>query len=292
MPDIPIPEKLRATFRDTDERRAWLNQLPDLIPELAQRWSLTLGSPYEEEASCSWVAPVTRQDGSPAVLKVGWPHMESIHEVEGLLFWAGDPTALVLEADVARNAALLERCLPGTTLRRQPEPEQDQVIADLLKRLWRQPPEPHPFRPLAEMTAAWAAESLADADQWPDAGLAQEGIRLFEELPQNASQIALLATDLHAGNVLQAQREPWLVIDPKPFLGDSAYDATQHLLNCRDRLHADPETTIRNFADLLEVDHARVRLWTFARLALESWGDREANQTLARRVITSGSQLG
>lgn len=85
-----------------------------------------------------------------------------------------------------------------------------------------------------------------------------------------------LATDLHAGNVLRAAREPWLVIDPKPFVGDPAYDATQHLLNCVDRLQADPFGTINRFADLLDVDRDRVRLWLFARLGAEprdDWND-------------------
>jgi streptomycin 6-kinase len=50
---------------------------------------------------------------------------------------------------------------------------------------------------------------------------------------------------LVAGNVLRAAREPWLVIDPKPFIGDPAYDATQHLLNCVERLRADPLGTPR-----------------------------------------------
>jgi streptomycin 6-kinase len=63
----------------------------------------------------------------------------------------------------------------------------------------------------------------------------------------------LLATDLHAGNVLRARREPWRVIDPKPFVGDPAYDATQHLRNCGVRLRSDPDGTIRRFADLLAV---------------------------------------
>jgi streptomycin 6-kinase len=86
----------------------------------------------------------------------------------------------------------------------------------------------------------------------------------------------LLATDLHAGNVLRAQREPWLVIDPKPFIGDRAYDATQHLFNCMERMLASPAATIRRFADLLEVDHERVRLWMFARASAEPrdvWND-------------------
>jgi streptomycin 6-kinase len=33
----------------------------------------------------------------------------------------------------------------------------------------------------------------------------------------------VISTDLHAGNVLGAEREPWLAIDPKPFVGDPAY---------------------------------------------------------------------
>jgi streptomycin 6-kinase len=106
--------------------------------------------------------------------------------------------------------------------------------------------------------------------------LVQAGLRLFEELPRSSPTHVLLATDLHAGNVLRAQREPWLVIDPKPFVGDPAYDATQHLFNCEQRLRANPDETIRPFADLLEIDSERVRLWMFARAAAESrdtWDD-------------------
>ena len=80
---------------------------------------------------------------------------------------------------------------------------------------------------------------------------------------------ALLATDLHAGNVLRAQRRQWLVIDPKPFIGDTAFDATQHLFNCEDRLRSSPDRTIRHFSDLLGAYHIRVRLWIFARAATQ-----------------------
>jgi streptomycin 6-kinase len=81
---------------------------------------------------------------------------------------------------------------------------------------------------------------------------------------------------------LQAQRAPWLVIDPKPFVGDPAYDATQHLLNCEERMLAAPDTTMRRFADLLEVDYERVRLWMFARAAAESRDTWDDSLTLAR----------
>jgi streptomycin 6-kinase len=272
-----VPERLAATCRATPERRAWLEQLPNAIRELQDKWSLSLGAPFDSnEVSCAWVAPAVRSDGTRTVLKLGMPHMEGEHEIQALRFWDGDPTVRLLEADDGLNAMLLESCEPGTVLRHLPEPEQDVVIAGLLRRLWRMPAAPHPFRPLSAMTAHWANETIADSARWPDAGLVQEGLRLFEELPRTSPNDVLLATDLHAGNVLQAQREPWLVIDPKPFVGDPAHDATQHLFNCEGRMRADPDATIRRFADLLEVDYDRVRLWMFARSAAESrdiWDD-------------------
>ncbi|MDQ2679563.1 MAG: aminoglycoside phosphotransferase family protein [Candidatus Eremiobacteraeota bacterium] len=107
----------------------------------------------------------------------------------------------------------------------------------------------------------WSEETLTHFKRWPDAGLVREGLRFFEELPRTATAEALLATDLHAGNILQAQREPWLVIDPKPFIGDPAYDLTQHLFNCDARMRSDPYGTIRRIADLCKVNDERVRLW-------------------------------
>ncbi len=241
--------------------------------------------------TCSWVAPARRADGWPVVLKVGMPHLEGEHEIAGLHFWNGDPTVRLLDADDDLGAMLLERCEPGTSLRALPDAEQDVVIAALLRRLWRAPVAPHPFRALSVMLDHWRDEALARRDAWPDAALVGDGLRLFEELGRSASGDVLLATDLHAGNVLRAEREPWLVIDPKPFVGGRAFDATQHLLNCRARLGADPAGTIGRFSDLLEVDSDRVRQWTFARVAVESGrGRRREAVELARALATAGAR--
>jgi streptomycin 6-kinase len=267
---LRVPERLAANCCKTPERAAWLERLPDAVRSLQRRWSLTLDAPFDgEEVTCAWVAPVTLADGTAAVLKLGMPHMEAEHELDGLRFWDGDPTVRLLAADDKLGAMLLERCEPGTVLRALPESEQDVVIAGLLRRLWRSPSAPHPFRPLSALMRYWSDETVADAEQWPDAGLVREGLRLFEELPRTAPVEVLLATDLHAGNVLRSEREPWLVIDPKPFIGDPAYDATQHLFNCDARLRSDPWGTIGRIADLAGLDHERVRLWTFARAVAE-----------------------
>jgi len=272
-----VPARLAANCRMSPEGAAWLNRLPSTLQELERRWSVSLGTPLDcDSVSCAWVAPAVRRDGTIAILKLGMPHMEGEQEIQGLRFWNGDPTVRLLEADDDLNAMLLERCEPGASLGAAPEPEQDIVIARLLNRLWRSPSPPHAFRPLSVLTAYWSGETRGHAERWSDPGLVHEGLRLLEELPRTAPSEMLLVTDLHAGNVLRAQREPWLVIDPKPFVGDPAYDATQHLLNCPERLLSAPHATICRFADLLGVDRERVRRWTFARAAAEpreSWKD-------------------
>ncbi len=277
-----ISSELAAACRKTPKRAAWLNQMPDTLRKLEQLWSLTPEGPLEgEEPSCSYVTAVRCADGTPAVLKIAMPHMEGEHEIEGLRFWDGDPTVRLLKADDDLGAMLLERCKPGATLRSLPECDQDVVISSLLRRLWRSPSTPHPFRSLSSLTEHWTNETLAQAKHWRDARLVREGLRLFEELPRNTSRKVLLATDLHAGNVLRAERQPWLVIDPKPFVGDPAYDATQHLFNCSARLLSEPERTIRSFSDLLGVEHERVRRWTFARAAAEPREDWNSVDLLA-----------
>ena len=206
------------------------------------------------------------------------PHMEAEHEIDGLRFWGGDPTVRLLEADSALGAMLLERCEPGTRLRELPEEEQDVVLGRLAPRFWKAPPAGNPFRPLSAMIDQWVGETLAQHASWTNAGVVRAGIDTFHELASGGSPTVLLATDLHAGNVLRAQREPWLAIDPKPFVGDPAYDATQHLLNCEERLHADPEGTIARIAGFMQLDPDRVRRWLFARLAAEPRDDWERDR--------------
>lgn len=248
----------------------WLEALPVVAQELKDRWSLSPDAPLSgEEPSCSYVEAVCRSDGTPAVLKISMPHMEQEHEADGLRVWNGEPTVRLIESDDEIRAMLLERCYPGTTLRVLDECDQDIVISDLLRRMWRPLTALHRFRPLSAMVEYWINETLAEVKQWPDRGLVREGLGVFNELSRTATTHVLLATDLHAGNVLRSERKPWLVIDPKPFVGDPAYDGTQHLFNCFARLQSHPDKTIRKFADLLGIDHERLRLWTFARAAAE-----------------------
>ena len=114
------------------------------------------------------------------------------------------------------------------------------------------------------MCELWANEFEAKAAAGRsrlDPGLVREAMALFRGLPTSAEREVLLCTDLHPGNVLAAEREPWLVIDPKPYVGEPTYDALQHMLNCDLRLHSDPDGLVRRMADLFGLEADRLLLW-------------------------------
>ncbi len=294
MTAFAVPRYLAETARQDKGVSDWLAGLPALVAELASRWSLRVGEPFQPGGQCSWTAPATDPAGACLVLKVGFrfPGGDEQDEAAGLRIWAGNGAVRLLASGETGSAyaLLMERCLPGTPLGLAlPEPEQDQVVAGLLRRLWAQPHEAYPFRPLAQMCAAWADEfehdyAAASAAGRIDPGLARAGIALFRALPATADSRVLLCTDLHGDNILAAQRAPWLVIDPKPYVGDPAYDVLQHMLNCEDRLAADPDGLAARMAGLAGLDAARVRQWLFARSVQESVGSplmRQVARTLA-----------
>jgi streptomycin 6-kinase len=262
--------------------------LPGVVEDLAARWSLRVGEPYQPGGQCSWVAPVRTASGEDLVLKVGWRHVEAEHEADALRAWDGRGTVR-LHAEhrsAATIALLLEPCVPGTPLgQAMPAPGQDVIVAGLLRRLWITPAGDHPFRPLQAMCDEWAAGAEARLRGTPgtiDPGLARDGLELMRTLPATADRAVLLCTDLHAGNILAARREPWLVIDPKPYLGDPAYDPVQHMLNCEDRLAADPVGLARRMAGLLGLDPERVTRWLFARCVVGSADSPFAARVAAR----------
>lgn len=286
--ELMMPAELVAAA-ECEGRGGWLATLPATIRGLEARWSITVGKPFQPGGRTAWVAPA-RRGGADLVVKVLWRHPEAEHEADGLRAWDGDGAVRLhaaCEVSAETTALLLERCRPGTALGALPEPEQDLVLAGLLRRLWIPAPAGPGFRPLQAMCDLWADEfeekSTVTGRVGLDPGLVREAMTLFRELPASAEQEVLLCTDLHAGNMLAAQREPWLAIDAKPYVGDPAYDALQHMLNCDGRLHADPHGLVRRMASLLDLEAERLALWLFARCVQES-GDCPQLTEVARQL--------
>jgi streptomycin 6-kinase len=293
VPGVTIPANLGLQAGDNEEMAAWTQRLPELIKVAADRWALKVGEPYQPGGNCSWVAPAVTADGEPAVLKLGWRHPEAEGEAAALRHWDGQGAVRLLGAHESDDtlSLLLERAQPGTPLRDAlPEPEQDEIVATVARRLWQTPLRRGEFRSLGDCCVEWLSYFEHDlaAERTPiDPGLGRAGAALFRELPRTARETVLLSTDLHAGNVLASDREPWLAIDPKPYAGDPAYEGLQHMLNC-DRLRADPAGLARRMAALLEVDAERLTRWLFARCVVESVGDPDLAAVATTLAAHSG----
>jgi streptomycin 6-kinase len=252
-------------LRGHDAGRDWLAALPGTLAEVAAAWSLRIGRPYDG-SKVSLVLPATLPDGSTAVLKLQYPDRESEHEAAALRHWDGDGVVRLLAHDEPRSALLIERCSPGDHLARADPDDAMSVFVDLLPRLSR--PAAAPFTALPDEARRWAGELAA---AWERAGrpcerrLVDAAGDTLRALAEDRGEQVLLHQDLHSYNVLRADRRPWLVIDPKPLVGERAFAVApivrdyelghdrRQLRRRLDRLSAD-----------LAVDRERARRWAFA----------------------------
>jgi streptomycin 6-kinase len=262
----------------------WLESLPERIAQLERAWHFRAGAALDHGGACSWVAPVTLTDGSLAILKVGIPREEARLEAEALRFLNGQGAVHLLQSSHDGFSLLLEPCVPGTDLWSLREDEGDAVAANLLPRLWRELGTEAPFVSLTEIVGDWCdmIPRIAAGGGY-DAGLAAQAVALGRDLAASQPKRVLLHGDFHPGNVLAAQREPWLVIDPKPLVGDAAYDLAQWLGNRRHEAlkSIDPAAHLarqtERFAVRLELDSARIAGWAFVKAFGWEWGPEVAS---------------
>ena len=210
--------------------------------------------------------PATRSDGTDAVLKIQWPHRESEHEADALAAWGGSGAVMLLDHDPEAHAMLLERCIPGSHLSTVGEDEVLDVFIGLLPRLWI--PAGPPIGTLSEEATWWHA-SLEGWSERAGRPLSQPlldaTLEALRELPASQGDQVLLHQYLHPDNVLAAAREPWLVIDPKPLLGEREFSVGP-IVRANELGH--DEQAVRGRLDRLTaelgLDRERARLWAMA----------------------------
>ena len=261
---MTVPARL-GWIAGSEEGRLWLEALPSLLDTCADRWSLRIGAPFER-SHVSFVTRATRADGSEVVLKIQFPHRESEHEAAALTHWNGDGAVRLLALDAGRHALLVERCRPGTHLSERGVDEALGVLTSLLPRLWK--PAGAPFVTLADEAASWA-ESVPRS--WEAAGrpfehtLVDEASETLRELSTSQGEQVLLHQDLHGDNVLRAEREPWLAVDPKPLAGEREFGVAP-IVRSSELGHS--RELVRRRLDRLTsdlgLDRERARGWAFA----------------------------
>lgn len=281
---MTIPAHL-SCISGSEEGRLWLEALPSLLDACAERWSLRIGSPYEG-SHVSFATRATRADGSEVVLKIQFPHRECEYESAALTHWNGDGAVRLLAIDADRHALLIERCKPGTHLSERGSDEALSVLTSLLPRLWK--PAGAPFVALADEAARWAKNvprSWEVAGRPFERSLVDEVVETLKELSMSQGEQVLLHQDLHADNVIRAEREPWLAIDPKPLAGEREFGVAPIVRSSE--LGQSRELVLRRLDVLtsdLGLDRERARGWAFAQTL--AWGF-EGPKVIARHIETA-----
>ena len=267
---IDLPAALHW-IEGSPEGREWVRQLPHRVRACSDKWELRLDAPYKT-SFVSIVYPAARRDGSRAVLKLQYPHHESDNEHEALRRWKGNGAVRLLDYDSEHHALLLERCQPGVPLSTVDADEALDVFVGLLPRLWI--PAAEPFTSLADESAAWIAQLPGE---WERSGrpfetrLLDLALESLEQLRGTQERQVLLHQDLHADNVLRAAREPWLVIDPKPLVGEREFSLAP-IIRSNELGHGRTHVVRRldTLATRLGLDRERARLWALSQTL--AWG--------------------
>jgi streptomycin 6-kinase len=294
---IEVPGELREAmaYYHGPAGCAWCDALPELVAAVERRLDVRCGEPLAGGA-VSFVAEATCRDGTQAVLKVALRDDENAAEPAALTLLEGRRVVRMLAYDEVGHALLLQRLDPGTPLALA-EPDEDRALsiaADLLRDVWLAPPPGHPFPLLADV-ASGIAETLParSAARHVSRDLALRAVALLRDLAASEPEAVLLHRDYHGLNVLR-HGEGWRIIDPKPVVGDRAFDLGCLIREDPGRVLADPHPTRRLarrvdlLCDALGTDRDRVVGWAVASglwLGLDDWPEMVAVVDLLARCV-------
>jgi streptomycin 6-kinase len=241
----------------------WLERVPDLVAQCVEEWGLQLSDPYPSGAA-GYAVRTELPDGRPAVLKLIYPDHESEHEADALALWDGHGAVQLFARDDDLSAMVIERCEPGTTLAAAGADVALQTLIALLPRLWVETGEP--FHTLEDEAAWWVGylpEQWERSDRTVARGLVDAAVDALTSLSHSQGQQVLLHQDLHGDNVLAAEREPWLVIDPKPLIGEREF-AVAPIVRSFELGHSKRDALYRldRLTSELGLDRERARGWT------------------------------
>jgi streptomycin 6-kinase len=274
-----LPHNFTRTITDLHRERGqqWLNDLPQLIADCEQRWSLKALPPFD--LTYNYVAPAIRADGSPVVLKAGVPDGALTDEMTTLQLWNGHGCVQLLDSDPELGIMLLERLTPGTPLITVTDDEQaTRIFAEVSRQLWTPAPAIHNF----DTPHTWA-KGMKRLRQRYEGGtgplptkIVETAEGLYAELLPSQAAPVLLHGDLHHWNILSAQRQPWLAIDPKGIVGEPCYEVGAWFRNPTGHLLG-PDLS-RRFARRVDIlveefgfDRQRIIGWSIAQAVLSAW---------------------
>lgn len=280
---MPLPQSLVQGVGATPAGAAWVERLPALVHRAQHRWQVHLDHPFGV-GTAAWTAPGTLPDGTPVVVKISFPHDEARHEAAALRAWHGWAAVELLDHDAEDWALLLRRAHPGTPMLHDQSPPDLRLGhgLEVLRNLHQAEATGAGMPQLPDVSARWATLAAERATRWAPllAGaehLVRTGLELLRTFGTPGARpgpVVLLHGDLNPGNLLLDAPTPgpghWLAIDPKPMIGDPAYDLWP-LLAQVDQPFAAPDPLALMFhrvqlaAGTLGIPAERIAEWALAR---------------------------
>jgi len=273
-----IPEDFASFMLELfgEEGRAWLDRLPAILAACEERWNVTIGAPVGN-LSFNYVAPAVLADGTEVIVKTGLTD-EFPSQPEALRHFAGRGMVQLVAYDEHDAAMLLERLKPGTSLRTV---EHDgfaiAAAVDVMRKLWHPLPQKHyPFPTVCDWGKGFARlRKLYHGGTGPfPPAMFDKAEQLYAELSASMAEPVLLHGDLHQDNILSAEREPWLAVDPKGVIGEPVFETGALLRNFWPDILSMPDPKalvarrIDQLATALGFDRERIYNWGFAQAVL------------------------
>lgn len=279
---IVVPDTFARSTVEREGARgvAWIAELPGIVQGLVERWGCVPDGAVTH-GGVGVIFPVRRRGEGPSVLKVSFPHPGNVHEPDAFAVWGGRGAVMLHARDDENFAMLLERARTSTLA----EVGDADEIAEVAGRLGRRlaVPAPPGLPRLHEQARAWEDQLRKDAAELAH-GMSPHTVDAAVATARELGRVQpefLVHGDLHARNILRAEREPWLAVDPKGYVGDPAYDAgtllTSRALSLLDvpDLRAAAHRILDIFSESAELDRVRARRWAqFHAVRGAFWGRR------------------
>lgn len=237
---IEVPAGFRAMPRWWSDGTGWLDALPGLVAGQCARWDLTPDGEVRHGSNALVVR--VRRGSERCALRLSPPGDDVATEAETLRFWDGRGTVRLLDIDMVHRAQLLEWVTPGDSLGNRSLTATVPVLGAVLRRLAVEAP--------ADVTSTGsviAAEREGWRRRWSAVGrptserVLAAALGAADAVREPATPHLAVNADLHFGQILQAEREPWLVVDPVLLRGDVGYDLGRLLWSRLDELPADDQ---------------------------------------------------
>ncbi|WP_406007396.1 aminoglycoside phosphotransferase family protein [Streptomyces sp. NBC_00637] len=290
---IEVPQAfVNGTVQREGKRGAsWVEELPALVAELLDRWGCVPDGDVLHGGVGIVVPVLRRPDRTPGVIKVSFPHPGNVHEPDAFAAWGGQGAVRLYERDDAHFAMLLER-VRASSLAEVEDAEEVALVAGRISRRLAVP-APDGLPRMSDMAAGWKRQLHRDQAEFADAlptRTVDAALDTVRELGGGRTDL-LVHGDLHARNILRADREPWLAVDPKGWAGDPAYDGgtlLKPLIFGHVMRHGEGDLRrvahriLDHFAEAAGLDRERTRRWAQFHLVQAAFHGRRRGFRIAR----------